>query len=141
MRTTPHLALCAIVLVATGLMSRAHAESDKAEAPPYAFSTHSYPYSAWDLEVGFITKDKRELKAPALPPPSAGQAEQEAFLKSSHEVLKEYLAIQEMPLPPGSLACYDAASGTLSLRTTNAVHDMMQALSNAYVHGVTKHLS
>lgn len=76
-----------------------------------------------------------------MPPPSATQAEQEAFLKRSHEVLKEYLATQGMPLPPGSLACYDANSGTLSLRTTNAVHDMMRALSNAYVQEVPKHLS
>ncbi len=141
MRTSPHLAFCAMALVVTGLMSRIHAESEKMEPPPYAFSTHSYPFSAVDLEIAFLSKDKSELKAPALPPPSAGQGEQEAFLKRSHEVVKEYLATQEVPLPPGSLACYDAASETLSLRTTNAVHDMMRALSNAYVQEVPKHLS
>ncbi len=136
---SPHLALCAIVLAVTGLMT--HAQSDKSEASSYAFSTHSYPFSAWDLEFGFTTKDKRELKAPALPPPSAGQGEQEAFLKHSHEVVKEYLATQEVLLPPGSLACYDADSETLGLRTTNAVHDMVEVLSDSYLHHATKHLS
>jgi hypothetical protein len=75
MRSSPHLVLCAIVLAVTGLMSRAHAESDKMEPPPYAFSTHSYPFSAWDLEIGFLSKDKSELKAPALPPPSAAPSD------------------------------------------------------------------
>lgn len=125
------------------MMTLAHAESDKTEAPPYAFSIHSYPFSALNLEVGFTTKDKRELKAVALalPLPSASQAEQEAFLKRSHDVVIEYLATQEVLLPPGSLACYDAVSGTLSLRTTNAVHDMVQALFNAYVQEVPKTFS
>lgn len=143
MRTTPHLALCAIVLVATGLMTRARAESDKAEAPAYAFSTHSYPLPSTELKLGlgFPAEGERVVKAPDLPPPSAGQVDQEAFLKLSHEAVKTYLATQEVRLPPGSLACYDPASETLSLRTTNAVHDIVKGLSDSQVHGVTKHLS
>jgi len=76
-----------------------------------------------------------------MPPPGASPAEQEAFLKSSHEVVTEYFRQHEVPLPSGSLACYDPASGTLSLRTMNVVHEMVDALSAAYVAGVVKHLS
>lgn len=144
MRTSPHLALCAVVVAAASMMTcgiTALAEDEDLEAEPQAFSTLSYPLPARELDFGFLSKDKITLKPPARPPTDASPEEQEAFLKSSHEVLKEYLAVHEVPLPSGSLACYDPASDTLSLRTTNATHEMMHALSRSAVDQVPKHLS
>lgn len=117
------------------------AEDEDLEAEPQAFSTHSYPLPARELDFGFLSKDERKLRPPVMPPTDASPQDQEAFLKSSHEVLKEYLAAHEVPPPSGSLACYDPASDTLSLRTTNATHEMMQALSRSAVDQVPKHLS
>jgi hypothetical protein len=139
---SPHFALCAILVAATGFMlGTVHAQTGKSEASPYAFSTHSYPLPSDELVIGFVSKDKGKLRAPELPPPSASHGELEIFLKRSHEVVKEYLAIQGVPLPPGSLACYDPASYTLSLRAMNAVQEMAQALSESLANGAPKHAS
>lgn len=142
MRSSPHLALCAVVVAACGIMSgNAVAQSGKSEASPYAFSTRTYSLPSDELTIGFVSKDKGKLRAPKLPPASAGHGEQEAFLKRSHEVVKEYLAIQGVPLPPGSLACYDPNSRTLSLRAMNAVQEMAESLSATLTSQATKHLA
>lgn len=139
---SPHLALCALAMAASGLMpGTSHAQSGKPEASPYAFSTRTYSLPSHELVTGFVSKDKGKLRAPALPPPSASHGEQEAFLKRSHEVLKEYLAIQGAPLAPGSLACYDPATYTLSLRAMNAVQDMVESLSSTLTSQASKHVS
>ena len=139
---SPHLALCAITLMASGSMLRtANAQSGKSEVSPYAFSTHSYSMPCDELVTGFVSKDKGKLRAPELPPASASHGELEIFIKRSHEVVKEYLAIQGVPLPPGSLACYDPASYTLSLRAMNAVQEMAESLSQTLTNGATKHAS
>lgn len=139
---SPHFALCAIIMAVSGFWpGAAKAQSGKSEVSPYAFSTRTYSLPSNELVLGFVSKDKGKLRAPELPPPSASHGELEIFLKRSHEVVKEYLAIHGVPLPPGSLACYDPASYTLSLRAMNAVQEMAQSLSEARMSSATKHAS
>lgn len=139
---SPHLALGVFVLAASlFLRGTGHAQAAKQEASPYEFSIRTYPLPSWELENGFETKDKGRLSAPKMPSPGASTAEQEAFLKKSHEVVKEYLLTQEMPLPPGSLACYDPGNDAFSLRATDEVHEMIEPLFNAYINSLPKHLS
>lgn len=134
---SPHLALCAFLAV----FGFSHAQTDQAKTSPYDFSIRSYPLPSWELEHGFESKDKGRLSAPKMPPLEASAAEQEAFLKRSHEVVKEYLFLQEVELPHGSLTCYDSASDTFSLRATNEVHEIVEPLFNAYMRNLPKHLS
>ncbi len=94
-------------------------------ADPYAFSIKLYRMPADDLATGFVSKERGTLRAPTMPPASASGAEQEVFLKRSHEVMQEYLSQQGIVLPKGSLACYDPASETLALRAMTVVHDMV----------------
>lgn len=139
---SPHLALCALAMAVSGFVpATSNAQSGKSEASPYAFSTRTYSLPSDELVLGFVSKDKGKLRAPALPPPSASHGEQEAFLKHSHEVLKEYLAIQGAPLAPGSLACYDPATYTLSLRAMNAVQEMVESLSATLTEQASKHVA
>ncbi|MCX6855291.1 MAG: hypothetical protein NTV80_10340 [Verrucomicrobia bacterium] len=139
---SPHFALCAIVMAVSGFWpGAAKAQSGKSEVYPYAFSTRTYSLPSNELVLGFVSKDKGKLRAPELPPLSASHGELETFLKRSHEVVKEYLAIHGVPLPPGSLACYDPASYTLSLRAMNAVQEMARSLSEARMNSATKHAS
>jgi hypothetical protein len=137
---SPHLALRAITLA--GLVSMPIcATAQTKEASPYAFSTKTYRLPTDDLVGGFVSTEKGKLRAPAFPPPSASHGEQEAFIKRSSAVLKEYLHLNGIALPPGSLACYDPASQTLALRAMNTIHGMMDSLSENRLSQLGKHLS
>jgi len=137
---SPHLALRAITMVALVSMPFCATAQTK-EASPYAFSTKTYRLPADDLIGGFVSTEKGKLRAPAFPPPSASHGEQEAFIKRSHGVLKEYLHLNGIALPPGSLACYDPTSQTLALRAMNTVHGMMNSLAESINNQLPKHLS
>ena len=108
---------------------------------PYAFTTRSYRLPADELSLGFVSKDRGKLRAPALPPASAGSGEMEAFLKTSHEVVRDFLELQGITLPGGSLACYDPASSTLVLRAMNMVHDLIVPFADAVRRQVPKHVA
>ena len=108
---------------------------------PYAFSIRVYRLPADELLTGFVSKERGRLKAPALPPASAGHGELEAFLKRDHEVLKDYLALKGLTLPPGSLACYDPVSETLALRAMAVVHSMVETWTDSLLRESPKHLA
>lgn len=110
-------------------------EKPSKAADPYAFTTRTYRLPDERLEMGFVSKERGRLRAPPLPPASASSGEMEAFLKKSHEVIKDYLGQAGIILPDGSLACYDPASQTLVLRAINAVHDLVMP----YAEGVMQH--
>ena len=110
-------------------------------ADPYAFVTRSYRLPANDLITGFVSKERGKLRAPAMPPASASDGEVEAFLKSSHEVAKEYLALHGVTLPAGSLACFDPGSQTLVLRAMNMAHDLMAPLAEMMRASLPKHVA
>lgn len=134
---SPHLVLCAFVLAASVcLRGTGRAQADKPKASPYEFSIRSYPLP--------VLKFRGELASkpiPEMPPPEAGEDEQDHFLKRSHEIMNAYILRCGLELPPGSLTSYDPATGTLCLRTTNAVHGLIEAFSDSSVREAPKHLS
>jgi hypothetical protein len=107
------------------------AETPAKDGDPYQFSIRVYRLPAQELREAFVSRDKGKLRAPSLPPGSASTGELEAFLKRDHEVIKEYLALKGIVLPPGSLACYDPDSQTLALRAMAVVHSMVAPLADA----------
>ena len=134
----PALALCGFLSAPRICL----AQEKAAKAPdPYAFVTRSYRLPADDLITGFVSKERGKLRAPAMPPASASNGEVEAFLKSSHEVAKEYLALHGIMLPGGSLACYDPESQTLVLRAMNMAHDLMAPLAEMMRAALPKHVA
>lgn len=130
----------ALVLLCLSITTQAQQPTSQ-EPDPYAFSTRTYRLPSDELVQGFVTTEKGKLRSPALPPASASAGEVEIFLKRSHDVMKEYLHQQGITLPPGSLACYDPDSGTLSLRAMAVVHDLVGALSEVFVQHLPYHLA
>lgn len=119
-----------MLMAATALLSVLAAAQPSSEAPT-AFTIKTYRVPIDDLG----------LEPPALPSPQATIEEQKNFVKSSHDVVKKFLEKQEIVLPPGSLACYDAKSYTLSLRSTEMVHEIMTSLENSILRNATKNVS
>ena len=116
-------------------------EKSSANSAPYVFSTKVYQLPSDELKVGFVSEEKGELKAPALPPANASNGELEIFLKRSHEVIKEFFDQQSLSLPASSLACYDPASSTLALRADSASHDLVKQVLDGYLNWVPKYIT
>ncbi len=116
-------------------------EQLKKEPDPYSFSIRVYRLPAPELEIGFVSKERGKLRAPALPPPNASNGEIEIFIKRSHDVVKEYFGQQGVTLPKGSLACYDPASATLALRAMSVVHDLVAPFAEAMLNQSPKHVA
>ena len=137
---TPLHATAAMCLLLSFSFGHAQ-EAKKNDAAAYAFSTRVYRLPSPELEIGFVSKERGKLKAPALPPANASNGEIEIFLKRSHDVIKDYLIQQGVTLPPGSLACYDPASSTLALRAMAVVHDLVKPVVDAHLDRTPKHLA
>ncbi|MBX7208424.1 MAG: hypothetical protein K1X78_08950 [Verrucomicrobiaceae bacterium] len=132
----------ALILAPLVVFSAIRAQDKDATADDaYAFSTRVYRMPSEELMSGFVSKDKGKLSAPALPGPNAGNGEIEAFIKRSHDVVKEYFAQHGVTLPKGSLACYDPATGTLALRAMNVVHEIVAPLAGSLEGALPMNLS
>ncbi len=131
MKTTFLLSIvCA--LITSAVLNNATAQERAAKpGDPYAFSTRAYRFPSEELTTGFVSKERGKLRAPALPPASASKGEMEVFLKRSHSVVKEYLKLQGIDLPPGSLVCFNPATSTLVLRTMAAAHDVFKPFADS----------
>lgn len=129
----PCLWISALLIALSFSFARSQEKAAK-PADPYAFTTRVYRMPSAELSIGFVSKERGKLRAPELPGSSAGNGEIEAFIKRSHDVVKEYLAQQGIALPKGSLACYDPATGTLALRAMNVVHEVVQPLAESLLN-------
>src|SRR6476661_5016990 len=126
--------LCSLgTLIVSFLLQSAACSQDTgapAKAPavdPYAFSTRVYRLPSVSQIANLVPEDLDRLRAPpALPPASASHGELEAFIKRSHEVIKELMKQAGITLPPGSLAIYDPKSEMLILRAMQVVHSMVE---------------
>ena len=97
------------------------------QAPSPGFSLKQYQVTLFGLRYGFGSRDNRHLRAPQLPSEKADSKELRAFLVESDRIVREYLSLQGVELPPGTLACHDPASGTFVLRTTDEGHEAMRS--------------
>lgn len=129
-----------MIMAAFSELSRAQDNKSKA-ADPYAFSIRVYRIPSDELTIGFVSKERGKLRAPALPGANVSNGEIEAFIKRSHDVMKEYLAQQSISLPKGSLACYDPASGTLALRAMEVVHGVVLSFADAKLNTLPAHVA
>ena len=132
--------VCLMFVACSTVMGLAQEKNTKA-ADPYAFSIRVYRLPSEELTFGFVSKERGKLSAPEMPSASASNGEIEAFIKRSHDVVKDYLAQQGVVLSEGSLACYDPVSGTLALRAVSVVHDVMQPFTESMLNQLPKHVA
>jgi hypothetical protein len=120
-------------------------KADAAHAPqpdPNAWSTHLYRFSDDDLIRGFVTRDRGQLHAPAMPKPDASAAEIEKFLRQSNDVINQYLSsVAAIPLVKGSLAAYDPVNKTLAVRTLNSTQDLLDNYAKVLARRVPNYLT
>ncbi len=117
-------------LVALSLVCQAGPKAAKAP-DPYAFSTRVYRCTSTEPVSGFFFDEAGQSRRLECPPADASKAKIEALLKGNDKKVQEYLASQNILLPKGSLACYDASSRTLVLRTSGMVHELVSYLVQA----------
>ncbi|MEZ0387055.1 MAG: hypothetical protein ACAI34_08320 [Verrucomicrobium sp.] len=96
---------------------------------PDKWTTKTYRFVADDLNRGFVSREKGQLRAPAMPKANASPAELVDFLRKSDMAALQYLKSQGIVLPEGSLAVYDPRNQTLVMRTSNRGHEQVDLFS------------
>lgn len=108
---------------------------------PGAWVTKVYRFPSYDLVHGFVHRERGQLAAPVLPPATAGDQEFQDFLRKSHDVVTQHLRLDSIVLPKGSIAVYDPRTEILVVRTTNAMHEAVEAVSNHHVGRLAQYLT
>ncbi len=118
------------------------AADQKSSVPdPYAWTVRVYRFPSDELASGFVSRELGQLHAPLMPEANAGADENIKFLKSSNDVVTQYLLVHGIPLPKGSLAAADTASDMLVVRTMNSTHDLIESLAHSFINRVLHYLS
>ncbi|MEQ1749414.1 MAG: hypothetical protein ABL974_08330 [Prosthecobacter sp.] len=144
----PPLVLKGFVSVIVLLCAGVQAEDSDVQKR-HAFSTRSYRLTQMDLHAAMIPENVDVLtlgpitipEVLNLPQPTASADEVRTFIKRSHDLLKKFFVESGVRLPSGSLACYDPASFTLTVRTTAETHEMLESLTSVLMDRVPKHLT
>jgi hypothetical protein len=100
-----------------------------------------YRYPSDELNRGFATRDRGQLRAPALPAKDAKEEDQIAFLQRSTDIVGTYLDQQGVLIPKGSLFAYDRTSQTLAARTTEETHGRIEMIAQAAQNSVGQYLT
>ncbi len=108
---------------------------------PYEWSTRVYRFPAEELASGFVSRELGQLHAPPVPPANASADEIMTFLKSSNNVVTQYLLLQGIPLLKGSLAVVDPDKDVLVVRAVNSTQDLIESLAQSFVQRVPHYLS
>lgn len=120
----------------------AAAQEAKPTVPsPNDWAVRVYRFPADELRMGFVSRERGQIKAPAMPPADASQEQILQFIKSSNDVVAQYLELQGIPLLKGSLAVLDPEHDVLAVRTVNDTHNIITELANAFLRRVPRYLS
>lgn len=150
MKTLTLLPFVCSLMFCSGLLAEsakhpAAAASDSsvnASPDPNAWSIHTYRFPTDDLIIGFVSRERGQLRAPAMPAANASQADIEKFLRQSNEVMHQYLSTEAaIPLVPGSFAVYDRGNKTLAVRTLNSTHELLVNFAQVLNQRVSQYLS
>src|SRR5215216_6703956 len=107
-----------VILLSMAVLSNAPAEDAKIVLPdPYEWTVRVYRFPADELREGFVTRDRGQMHSPAMPPGTAGADEIRKFIKTSSDVVTQYLLLQGIPMLKGSLAVADVNHDVLVVRT------------------------
>jgi hypothetical protein len=93
------------------------------------WSIRTYRYPADELTSGFPTRDRGQLRAPALPPTDVKESDAIAFIERSTDIMDAFLKEQGATFPAGTLFAFDRASQTLAVRSTGEAHGVMNTMA------------
>ncbi len=108
---------------------------------PNAWSVKVYRFPCDELRMGFVSRDRGQLHAPAMLGATAAPEEMRKFIRNSSDVVVRFLDNQGIVLPKGSLAISDTAHDVLAVRTLNAKHEHIGVLAKAYVDKLPAYIS
>ena len=128
----------ALVICEGGVLAQGKVEK---KAGGKVWSLRVYRYPSEELDKGFVTTDRGQLRAPAMPAKNASELETIAFIKRSAEIVKIHLEANGMQVPDGSLFIYDRKAQMLAARTTGEVHESIGVLTDMALERVPRYLT
>lgn len=132
------LSICSLLISLPAVM----AQEKSPETPdPKAWSLRVYRFPSDQLSQGFVTRDKGQLRAPAMPAANASEKETIAFLKKSTDIVSAHLTEQGVIIPNGTLFAYDRTSMMLAVRTNAVTHDTIAAFSEQMIGGIPQYIA
>jgi hypothetical protein len=123
------IAWCAMTLA--GAQSWAQDAAPASAAAGKAWSVKVYRFPSDELSRGFATRDRGQLRAPAMPAADASDDVVMKFMQRSSDIVGTYFKEQgSIVFPEGTLFVYDRKSQTLVVRTTAEAHLNLTRVTN-----------
>ena len=138
-----------VVLTICLPFSQGYSQPKKAEVKPETktgapslqeWATKVYRFPAADLATSFVSPERGQLHAPPMPKADATPKDLELFVRQSTDIVNQYLKIQGIFAPKGTLFIFDPANSTLAVRTTYEVHQQIAPLADFNVHRLSTYL-
>ncbi len=106
-------------------------EGDGEEKDPYEWVIETYPFPSDELSLGFTSRDRGALRAPALPAAGSDVEQIRDFLRTSNSITSHYLETAGLALPKGGMVIFDPGSLTLTARLPRIAHSSIHFTAKA----------